>query len=382
MLAIDDPNRPLARDLLTRPGGFAWWYADLRDDAGSGLVLIWSFGLPFLPGYAAAERAGQPELPASRPSLNLAVYDRGALAFYQLTELAPDEARWDAAASRWTFGRTEIVTETRDDGRRALRVSLDCDVPASHERLTGTIEIVGTAARGFQSRVAPVPAGGAPHVWTPLIAPARGTARLEVGGRTLLAMSGRAYHDRNGGAVALHRLGMRHWLWGRVAFEGEERIYFACFPRDRAQAPLVVAIALREDGTHEELVGARAVRGGPRLARFGMPWWSRLAITRSDGTPWLEVDSESPIDDGPFYLRTPLVATTGEGARGRGFGELCRPDRVDRALERPFVRMRVHRPAGDNSVFLPLFTGRREDRVARLVTQFRGEALRLAGGVP
>jgi hypothetical protein len=44
--------------------------------------------------------------------------------------------------------------------------------------------------------------------------------------------------------------------------------------------------------------------------------------------------------------------------------------------------MRVHRSAGDNSLFLPLFTGRRDDRVARLVTQFRGGALRFAGGAP
>ena len=379
MLSIDDPTRPLARDLLSRPGGFAWWYADLRDDAGSGLVLIWSFGLPFLPGYAAAERAGNPQLPSARPSLNLAVYDRGALTFYQLTEFSPDQVRWDDAASRWRFGRTEIATVDQPDGRRALRVTLDCDVPASRERLTGTIEVVGTAARGFRSLVAPVPEGGAPHVWTPIIAPARGTARLEVGGRLLLAMSGRAYHDRNGGAVALHRLGMRHWLWGRVALEGEERIYFVCFPRDREKAPLVVALALREDGTHEELVGATATRGGMRLARFGMHWWTRLTITRSAGARWLEVESEAPVDDGPFYLRTPLVATTADGARGRGFGELCRPDRVDRALERPFVRMRVHRARGENSLFLPLFTGRREDRVARLFTHLRDAAPRLAG---
>ncbi len=369
MLAIDDPTRPLSPDLLTSPGGFAWWYADLRDEHGSGLVLIWSFGLPFLPGYAAAERAGHPELPGARPSLNVAVYERNALVFYQLSEHAPAECRWDPAASRWTFGRSHFVTEDLPDGRRALRVTLDCDVPASPERLTGTLEIIGTAARALRSRVAPVPVGGARHLWTPLIVPAVGHAKLSVGPRPLLDLSGTAYHDRNGGSVALHRLGMRHWLWGRVALPGEERVYFVCYPRERTRAPLVVALAFHEDGRIDEIVGAKATRSGLRLARFGMHWWANLTLARPDGTPWLEVRSAPPTDDGPFYLRTPLGARTPEGLHGQGIGELCRPDRVDRPLERPFVRMRVHQTAGANSPFLPLFTGRREGRVTRLLSQ-------------
>jgi hypothetical protein len=374
MLAIDDPTRPLDPTLLTRPGGFAWWYADLRDERGSGLVLIWSFGLPFLPGYAAAERAGRAELPRARPSLNIAVYERDALVFYQLTEHAPADCEWDPPTSRWRFGRSTFVTEDLDGGKRALRIALDCDIPASNERLTGTVEVLGTAARNLQSRVAPVPADGAPHVWTPLILPAIGHATLFVGARRLLELTGRAYHDRNGGSVALHRLGMRHWLWGRVAFAGEERVYFVCYPRERAKLPLVVALTFHEDGRIEELVGATATRRGVRLARFGMHWWSHLVIARADGTPWLDVRSAPPTDDGPFYLRTPLEARTGEGARGQGLGELCRPDRVDRALERPFVRMRVHQTAAPNSPFLPLFTGRREGRVTRLLSQLSSAA--------
>jgi len=372
MLAIDDPTRPLDPKLLTSPGGFAWWYADLRDHHGSGVVAIWSFGLPFLPGYASADRAGHAELPAARPSLNVAVYDRAQLVYYQLTEHAAEDASWDPEASRWTFGRTQIVTTELGGGQRALHLALDCDVPASHERLVGTVELRGTAARGLTSRVAPVPVGGAPHVWTPLIAPATGHAKLTVGGRPLLEISGRAYHDRNGGAVALHRLGMRHWLWGRVALDGEERIYFVCFPNERERAPLVVALTLRADGSCEEIVGARAERGGLRLARYGMPWWSRLVLTRPDGSVWLEVQSAAPIDDGPFYLRTPLDARSGDGERGYGIGELCRPSRIDRAIERPFVRMRVNRARAENSFFLPLFSGTRAGRVVRLLTQLAG----------
>ena len=74
-----DPRFP-APEALTAPGGFVWWYLDLTDGAGNGVVLIWSFGLPFLPGYADAARKGQGQSPASRPSLNVAVY-KGCLLY-------------------------------------------------------------------------------------------------------------------------------------------------------------------------------------------------------------------------------------------------------------------------------------------------------------
>ena len=40
--------------LLDVPGGFLWCYLDLVDATGDGLVLVVSFGLPFLPGGSSA----------------------------------------------------------------------------------------------------------------------------------------------------------------------------------------------------------------------------------------------------------------------------------------------------------------------------------------
>ena len=52
------------RGVLDTPG-FAWWYLDVVDAEGTGLVLIWSFGLPFLPDPVA--RAGDRlDLPSPR----------------------------------------------------------------------------------------------------------------------------------------------------------------------------------------------------------------------------------------------------------------------------------------------------------------------------
>jgi len=40
--------------VLRSPGGFTWFYVDLVDGQGRGATVIWSWGLPFLPGYARA----------------------------------------------------------------------------------------------------------------------------------------------------------------------------------------------------------------------------------------------------------------------------------------------------------------------------------------
>jgi hypothetical protein len=416
MLALDDPRLPM-RSFLDAPGGFAWWYLDLRDDRGSGLVAIWSFGLPFLPGYASAERRGAPQRPGDRPSLNLAVYERGRLVFYQLAEHDPEDAAWDPARGIWRFGRSTI-TYARDasasarDGvagtsapgarlgsepaRSRLCLRLDCDVPASRARLRGEVEITGTAcqpvaalgAGGAGAALAEAPGGAAPtHLWTPVIMPALGRARLDVDGEPLLQVTGRAYHDRNGGAVALHRLGIRHWLWGRAAMPDHEAIYYLLFPERSDARPLAYYLRLREDGVAEALPNAVARLSGPRLARFGMPWWSRIALEADDpsapaGRARLEVRAGAPVDDGPFYLRQLVEARDASGASGPGFGELVRPARVDLPGQEPFVRMRVHRVAGSNSVFLPLFTGPKSGRLSRLLADLGARAKARATGGP
>jgi len=58
LVRVTSADRPLDRRLLEAPGGFAWWYLDALDARGDGLVVIWSFGLPFLPGYRSASRRG------------------------------------------------------------------------------------------------------------------------------------------------------------------------------------------------------------------------------------------------------------------------------------------------------------------------------------
>jgi hypothetical protein len=360
MIEMGSTSREMDPSLLRAPGGFAWWYADLVDPRGDGLVLIWSYGLPFLPGYAASARRGAPQLPADRPSVNLVAYSRGVPTVYLFQEYAAADAYWSDPPGLQRIGGCRFSWKVAG-GRCTLDAELDCPVPGSAERLTGTVSI-----RGVARSPGPDGAGAdAAHLWTPLTGPAEGTAVLRVGGREVARVSGRAYHDRNGGSVPLHALGIERWMWGRFPLEGREMVYYLLWPRGGG-APECLGVAVDARGRTEEVSGLEVELGAERRSYAGLRWPERIVL-RARGEPWLEVRHRALADVGPFYLRLLSQGTTAAGESAVGWGELCVPDRVDLPIHRPFVRMRVHRVGEANSVWLPLFAGPRERRVERLL---------------
>jgi carotenoid 1,2-hydratase len=392
MIHIGSAGREMDERFLRAPGGFAWWYLDLVSPDGDGLVLIWSYGLPFLPGYADAARRGEPEVPVARPSVNLVVYRQGKPVFYLLQEHDPDPPSLSGCGTRSAEPGTEplVSADTAfgyrrsepaalmepvmrigasrfasrvEGGRRVVEARLDCGLPGTSERLTGTVRVDGVA-RGADGHAPDPP--DEPHVWTPLTGPATGEAVLRVGERLLARLSGRAYHDRNGGAVPLHELGLDHWMWGRLPFAERERIYYLLWPRDAREPLRCIGVEIDAQGRERRLEALRVERQAERRTLAGLRWAERLRLYDGDRL-WLEVKHRRVADSGPFYLRFLSEATAADGEHALGWGELCYPDRVDLAVHRPFVRMRVHRERGGNSMWLPLFTGPREDRVRRLL---------------
>ena len=73
MLVIGDNASLPPGSVVQEPGGFVWWYLDLGDHAGDGVVVIVGFGLPFLPGVEGAGRAGHPVPALERPSVTVSV---------------------------------------------------------------------------------------------------------------------------------------------------------------------------------------------------------------------------------------------------------------------------------------------------------------------
>lgn len=365
LITISPPDQPLDRGLLDAPGGFAWWYADMVDRDGNGLVLIWAFGLPFLPGYADAARRGQPQRPAQRPSLNLATYREGELDFYLLKEFAADEVTWSEDGEAWTFGDNRLVSRI-EGGRRLMRATLSTDVPGSAERLEGTITIEGTPRRSFDGETA---SEGLPeHDWSPLTVLAEGRADLRFPDGTSWRCRGRAYHDRNGGGVALHDVGIDHWIWGRAPLEDRELIYYLLWPSPDDE-PVSLGLEIDHDGhtvAHRDL-GITRLDSSRNIG--GLRWWRELELS-VDEQAWLNVSHEWTVDSGPFYMRYLTRAAAPDGETATGVGELCEPARIDLGRHRPLVKMRVHRSVGRNSMWLPLFSGPREGRVSRLLRSF------------
>jgi carotenoid 1,2-hydratase len=351
-LVAPSPTDPARADA---PGGFTWWYADLVDGDGNGAVAIFALGLPFLPGYASAARAGSAPPARQRPSVFFTAVRGGRPWFWALHETDPADVVWEA--DRVRFGASTL--EVRLDGGRAQwTAELAGALPGCPWR--AQVEVEGPLRRATRGEPA-----AAPHEWTVLSAVARGRASIRAGGDAL-RIDGRAYLDRNTGdrwLDGLDGLDVADWTWGRVALPGRERVWYVATSRDGAVHAR--ALTVEADGRSSVAPGGAEVVGWRHTA-----WGLRVptAVTVRGDDPALTVTLRAPIDDSPFYARF-LVEAEEAGERGRGFAEVCRPDRIDAAWFRPLLRMTVcsdHRPR-DNSVWLPLFGGTRAGRLQRLV---------------
>ncbi len=355
--------------VLHRPGGFTWFYVDLIDEQGRGATVIWSWGLPFLPGYARAARVGRPELPVDRPSVNIVVYGDGRELFYLLSELPRAECEWSADGRSWRLGDS-IFTWTDSLGvggaapTRTLEAAIDLALPTGG-RVTGELRLSGSLRRDCSDGPPALADPDCTHTWTPMLAASRGSLDLHTPGGDL-RIEGRAYHDRNSAAQPLHDLGIHSWWWGRLALPGRDLVFYRLTPSEPAAAPRDLVIELAADGS-SRMLETQLEPGRIRRSTWGLRWPATVTFPDPDGRP-VQVEVTSVLDNGPFYQRYLLRGRCGAD-EGYGVGENVVPDRIDSDLLRPLVRMRVHRAAGPNSMWLPLFSGDSVGRWGRLLGQ-------------
>jgi carotenoid 1,2-hydratase len=371
MLNLDTPDDALPPALLAARGGFAWWYVDAVDERGDGLVLIASWGLPFLPGWAASHRAGTAAPAGDRPSVNLVLLRRHRPVFYALEELPPEACVYAPGPEQttWRFGPSTL-TLRKEGGVRRLDAELDLANPAG-ERLRGTFTLTGPATRATPASPLRVRRDDArAHLWTPLTGPARLRGRFTAGDRDVLRYDGPAYHDRNGSQTPLHALGIGQWVWSRAVVGDMLWIAYLSWPDRAADPAVLVLVTVGPDGAvtvHEDV---EVVRGPRRLGRFGLDHHAWIAV--HGGPAPVSFHTGATTDDSPFYLRHTVRWRVGD-VEAPGIAEWCRPARIDRAWMRPLVRMAVQ-PADARAAswWLPLFAGTAHDRRARLGRWWRG----------
>lgn len=322
MLELLAPNSRLDPSLLDREGTFAWWYLDLVDRDGDGLVLIWAFGLPFLPGIGVAR---------DRPSIALSVYRDGKAEFVLLSEIEEAAVTDDG----WLFDGC-LFTERTVGDERLLDVVLD--LPTCSGPLRGTVSARGRVLEGVGRE--------GDHGWTPQMGAGPGEASLRCADWSC-HLEGAAYRDRNEGRRRLDGLGISHWTWGRTTLQGR----LVCWYLVQGEQP--GAHVFVETEGRLNAVPVTVEESGLVRDRYGLTWASALRLT-GPGVDLL-VHQDPPVDRGPFYLRHPVHAWM-NGASGRGWGERVRPDRITMPWMRPLIEMRIQRTAR-NSPLLPFFSG-------------------------
>ncbi len=349
MLQVREPDEHVLDGAFEAPGGFAWWYADVLDDHGNGVVAIPSWGLPFLPGRTSAARRGAAVAALERPGLALSVYEGGREAFYLLQELPADQAGHDGHEVR--FGRSLFAF--RNGG---LQASIDLDVPGG--RLRGELVVDGVARQTSATHGEALTHEA--HEWCPLVGPASGRWDLTVGEARFVG-EGTGYVDRNAGLDHFQALGIHRWVWARAQLSDRLRIGYCLWPEQGE--PEAVIVDVMGDGalrTHRA-----QVQPGPVVRnRYGLPWWDGW---RLDAGPLrFDLSLQHRPDEGPSYLRA-LGTVDTEVGQAPALTEMCDASRLDLPWQRPFLDMVLHRPHGRNSLFLPLFGGPRRGRVRRLL---------------
>lgn len=361
MIRVADALQQTDRASVEQPGGFAWWYADIVDEHGNGAVVIWSWGLPFLPGLLDATRRGKAQAAAAWPSLNVAFYRDGRQEYYLLQQFSADDASWSEETTEtgrrevWRFGATTI-RRSIEAGRVALEAELDCKQEALPS-LTGLLRLEGAVAQQFAGDET---AGRTGHCWGVVSGHAAGGCSLQTESETL-EVRGSGYHDRNWAPAQLDQLGIASWTWLRVSSGEETLVLYLLWPADGG-AVRVIGRSMATDGAVRRIAPEQVRWSGARRDRYGVAMVETITVVGAQGD--LVLSLASPVERGPFYLRA--AVSDGSGS-WRGWAETVVPERIDRALERPLVRMAVHRRNGSNSFWLPLFAGLRRSRLARLL---------------
>jgi hypothetical protein len=327
---------------------FAWGYLDLIDPDGNGVVLIWGYANPFVPGTVSRCRRGTPPLPADEPSIAVSVYEKGRPAFYLLQRLP-------AVGSADPFDEDGIDLEGVQVRFAPGRVEVALDLPTpGGERLVGTVSMEGRAPD------LPLSSPQSHHRWGPRLL-GEGQASLHAG-PWRFAMRGRGYHDGNVSARSLDALGIDGWVWGRVPFPDGDWIYYLV---QGAHEDLQVHLSLfvHRDGRVDLLPG-ELIADTPRRSFWGVRHSPRFVV---DG---YAVHVDHLVDDGPFYLRMETLVE-GPAGRARGVGEVVHVPSMDAGALALLTPMAVHDPTR-GSWWSPLFSGPARGRVRRLLRHWVG----------
>jgi hypothetical protein len=326
---------------------------DLLDPSGSGFVMVWSRGLPFLRGSRDTIRT------QFRYSLHIATYAQGKCRQYLLQEFPQEAVELDERTGNARFGRSEFHVESTGSETK-LQARLDIDLPERGDRWMGEVELRGPTVRfdGVHER------RGNAHTWCPISVHAQGEVDLR-SQKSRFSARGGAYFDSNSSATPLHEEAIPRWDWGRVQFPDRTLVYYLVGGESK---PSPDSLLLEADGQGSTLCWAPDTRRSRRtFSKYGVRTPRQIELTEKG----YQIRLVFPVDIGPFYERYLLEARGPRGETGLGIGEVVLPGRIDQPWMRPFVRMKTHHLTESNSMWLPLFSGVSDTPLVRLWRSLR-----------
>lgn len=389
MKILSDIRRD-AREKISKPGSYQWWYFDgISEDGDYQIVIIFYDGCPFSTRYIRQAEAN-PDDPLSRPEnhpgISISLYFKGEPIFYSLTNYPPDSCRFDEMQPHVVIGGNSLrhsgrkVHGSNDFSSFDIRIN-EC-LPSGDE-LKGILTFIGMnpntsllkevaspqisekdsktnkskrkKSAWFRKKEPEITTSADmkkeqgmgssedSHQWNLVLPYARLECRMNLSYRGNIKkevkFNGSAYHDHNVGNIPMKEH-FFDWYWGRIHFPQATLVYYIMNKKE-GQMPKAFLIS-RDNKRLLHTLDLSASRT-KRTNRFFLRAARRLAFTSQELE--IKVEHRHSVDSGPFYCRYLSIGKMYHPALGtetaEGIAEYIRPDRIHRRIFWPLVNMRL-----------------------------------------
>ena len=327
---------------LDESAAYEWWYLDaISSDGRTAFVFIWFAGLPFSPDALTNHERGRPASARDHVAMFTAVYVDGKQIAYALNRHPESEFVAERERLRVRVGPNPL--ERHVDG--AISAVVDAPMLFGGGRLSGDLRVSSSGADG--GGIGEV-AGGADHVWNPLVPSCDVAGSLRLTGadgseKWSTEFEGRGYLDHNYGRRPLTE-GIRRWHWGRAHLGDTTIVYYQTEPTSGPDESVLAVID--DSGSASNCTDVRFAASDWRRRVLCPRFPNRVEVSGRRGSERVAFTAvrRHVVDWGPFYMRFLCDVTATVGGRelsGVAMTEYLDPRGLRARWLRPLIKTRI-----------------------------------------